>query len=114
MMHICGKQFYQFTIGPILKSILSTASIYPAGYLSNWSNIIPALNVRKESMEVFGPLDSIRSDEKLKSNIVCTQLPEKCQDFQEKYKTPESVNTYNVFISKLLRIFFFNLETSSL
>lgn len=46
-------------------------------------------------MEVFGPFNTIRSDEKLENNTVHTQLPEKCQDFQEKYKLPESVNTYN-------------------
>lgn len=48
---------------------------------------------------------------KLENNTMYTQLPEKGQDFQEKHKAPESVNTHNALISKLLRKKFKNLET---
>lgn len=57
-------------------------------------------------MEIFVPLDTIRSDGKLENNTECTQLLGKCQHFQEKHKTPQLVNINYSLITKLLRKFF--------
>lgn len=98
----CSKAISPICRGPILKYILSTTSTSAVGYLSNWRNRIPVLNVRKATAEVFVPFDTIQSDRMLEILSVYTTAWKNVVS-QEKHKIPESVNTHNALISKRFR-----------